>query len=423
MIVAALSQHRHNRFAPRMLATLLAVLLVSRIARSAVDLPRPVALSGTAAPAGGYYNSFTTPVLNASGQVAFQGNLAGGTSTSGIFVGVAGSMRPAALEGTSAPAGGKYKSFGSPVLNSAGQLAFVAGLSGSASTTGIFAGAPGSLQTVALNGTAAPADGRYFGTYNGLGSGPLLNASGQVAFWALLTAGTSPKGIFMGTPGAVRPVALVNAPAPAIVGDNGYTAIGGVSALNSLGQVAFTAGMTFLDAQLAGVPQGLKPFALSGTTAPTGGEFFVNSFYPPTLNDAGQMAFFAYMNAGNSSGIFTGSPGSLQAAAVQGAATPAGGDAKYVSFGSVALNATGQVAFSARLSGTTTLGGVFVGTPGAMQAVALQNSAAPGDIGIRYSSFGNVVINAAGRVAFTAQLDGSEGITGKNNAALYTDLT
>ncbi|MFT3880060.1 MAG: hypothetical protein QM703_10430 [Gemmatales bacterium] len=52
-----------------------------------------VALSGTAAASGGNYSSFGFPVLNSTGQVAFRAGLTGGSSTEGIFAGIPGRLR------------------------------------------------------------------------------------------------------------------------------------------------------------------------------------------------------------------------------------------------------------------------------------------------------------------------------------------
>ncbi|HEX4588890.1 MAG TPA: choice-of-anchor tandem repeat NxxGxxAF-containing protein, partial [Gemmataceae bacterium] len=202
----------------------------------------PVAVSGAAAPAGGNYLNFWVsngnvvlpPVINASGQVAFHANLTGGSSTGGIFAGHPGALQAAALAGSPAPAGGNFGQFDrSPVLNASGQLAFWAGLSGGSSTEGIFAGVPGSVQAVALQGTAAPAGGT-FSTFDG---GPYLNA-GQVAFYASLTGGLSTGGIFAGPPGSVQAAALLGSAAPA---GGSYSVIGRQPALNASGQLAFWA--------------------------------------------------------------------------------------------------------------------------------------------------------------------------------------
>src|SRR5947207_3220778 len=93
----------------------------------------PLALSGSAAPAGGNYSGFNGGgyvALNASGQVAFHGQLTGGSSTLGIFAGAPGSVQAVALQGSASPVGGNYVGFSLPVLNDAGQMAFSAGLTG-----------------------------------------------------------------------------------------------------------------------------------------------------------------------------------------------------------------------------------------------------------------------------------------------------
>src|SRR5439155_3137743 len=102
-------------------------------------------------------------------------------------------------------AGGTYSTFTSnPGLNSSGQVAFYATLTGGSAPQGVFVGAPGSAQAAALYNTAAPAGG----TYNGFGLTPLLNGAGQVAFWASLTGGSSTQGVFVGAPGAGQAAAL-----------------------------------------------------------------------------------------------------------------------------------------------------------------------------------------------------------------------
>ena len=196
-----------------------------------------VALSNTPAPAGGNYTGFGTPAMNASGQVAFLGSVTQ-SSGQGIFVGPAGSLQTVALSNTAAPAGGNYTTFRDPVLNGSGQVAFVADLSGGSSTSGLFAGSAGSVQAVALSGTAAPGGGKY-GAFPS--EGPVvLNRSGQVAFYANLTGGASDRGIFAGPTGSVQAVALRGAAAPA--GGN-YNTFGTTLALNGLGQVAFLANL------------------------------------------------------------------------------------------------------------------------------------------------------------------------------------
>ncbi|CAN5187007.1 hypothetical protein BH11PLA2_BH11PLA2_50410 [soil metagenome] len=380
-------------------------------AAQTITTPFRVTLSGTAAPAGGNYSTFSSsPVLNASGQVAFQATLTGGTSTQGIFAGTPGSLNAAALQGTAAPAGGNYIGFSlTPVLNASGQAAFGAGLTGGSSTRGVFAGTPGAVAAIALVGTAAPAGGNY--SFFGI---PVLNDSGQVGFFANLTGGTSTRGIFAGTPGSLTTAALQGTAAPA--GGN-YSLIN-APVLNASGQVAFLATLTGgLSTQgiFAGTPSAVAAIALQGTAAPAGGNYS-SIIFPPVLNASGQVAFQADLTGGSSiNGIFAGTPGAVAAIALQGTASPAGGN--YSSFQTPpVLNASGQVAFFASMTGGTSTGGIFAGTPGAVAAIALVGTAAPA--GGNYLSFNPFTSNASGQVAFTATLNGT-GVTTANDNGLY----
>lgn len=102
---------------------------------------RTVALSGTQAsgtPKGANFNTFgACPVTNADGKVAFYATLStsGGrvttTSNEGIWSEGSGSMALVARNGSQAPgapAGANFNSFGTPVINAGGQVAFTATL-------------------------------------------------------------------------------------------------------------------------------------------------------------------------------------------------------------------------------------------------------------------------------------------------------
>lgn len=375
----------------------------------------PVVLSGTPAPSGGNYGSFTDPLLNAAGQVGFMAGLVGGSSAQGLFVGAPGQVQAAALTNTPAPAGGTYSSFSAPggfpgiVLNGSGQLAFYATLTGGSSTHGLFVGAPGAVQAAALQGTAAPLGGNY----NNI-SFPTLSGSGQAAFTATLTGGSSNHGVFAGAPGSVQAVALTNTPAPA--GGN-YSDFLGQPRINEPGQVAFRANLTggsSSQGQFVGVPGSVQAVALRSTPAPAGGTY--SGFSGSRINASGQVAFVASLTGGSSTqGVFTGVPGSVQAVALNNTAAPAGGT--YSDFStSTPLNGSGQVAFNAGLTGGSSSRGIFMGVPGSVQAAALTNTPAPD--GGTFSSFSDTVLNGAGQVAFLGTLTGA-GVTTANDQGLY----
>ncbi len=376
----------------------------------AQTVPVRVALTGTAAPTGGNYTisaaGFGNPVVNGTGQVAFTADLTGGTATRGVFTGAPGAVQTVALTGLGTPGpAGSYNGFGNPVLNGTGTVAFDAnGLFGGSSTQGMFMGTPGAVQTVALNNTAAPVGGNYTSIGN-----PLLNGTGQVAFNASLSIANS--GIFVGVPGAVQTVAVQGTVAP---GGGNYSGFS-VPVLSGAGQVAYRAGLTggtSTEGIFRGTSTAVQTIALKGTAAPTGGNY--GNFGDPAVNGTGQVAFLSNLTVANA-GIFTGTPTAVQAVAVSGTPAPAGGD--YINFGNPVLNGTGQLAFRADLTGGTSPAGIFAGTPGAIQAVALQGTAAPA--GGNYDIFNQPPsVNGAGHVAFTATLTGA-GVTAANNYALY----
>jgi hypothetical protein len=375
------------------------------VAAQVVAPPTAVALSGTSAPGGGNYLQFLTYGLNGTGQVAFIGDVTGSPSRRGIFSGAPGALQPVALTGTAAPAGGNYSNFDSLRLNGVGQVEFHAELTGAGE--GIFAGVPGSLQSVAIKGQPAPAGGNYFGLY-----GPVLNEAGKVAFLASLNASS---GLFAGAPSSLQTVALTGTAAPAGGNYLGFN----TPTLSGAGQVAFLAnltGGTSPGGVFVGTTGSLHAVYLTGTAAPAGGMYNGGTTFP-ALNDAGKVAFLANLTGGTSSqGIFAGVPGSVQAVALQGNTAPAGGT--YARFTNPLLNAAGQVAFFATLVGGTSPQGIFAGAPGSLQPVALQGAPAPRGGTYSFSTAGNFnnsslfQFNGAGQVAFIADLVGGSSSSG-----------
>jgi hypothetical protein len=372
----------------------------------------PVAVLGSAAPAGGNYSLFPyTPVISTSGQVGFDAYLTG-SSGEGIFAGPPGSLQTVALSGSPAPAGGTYNGLGSPGINASGQVVFSPGLTGGSSSGGIFVGSPGSIQAAALQGAAAPAGGTYSGFLQ-----PVPNASGQVAFYADLTGGSS--GIFAGSQGSMQAVARQGSPAP---GGGTYFGFFNSSSLvvNASGQVAFDAWVNTSTTQgiFMGTPGSVQAVAISGNAAPAGGNY--DQLFRPAINATGQVAFFSTLTGGSSNGgIFVGVPGALQTAALRGAASPAGGI--YFSLGEPVINHFGKVSFWANMTGGSSTSGIFVGAPGAINAVVLQGQLAPAGNGATFSDFNPAPpggLNALGQVVFSGTLTGT-GVTSANNQGLY----
>ena len=237
----------------------------------------PLVRSGTVAPGTsglGTFRSFQIPDISSTGKVAFRGSLNAGVpfdQRDGIWVGSADRSSPLTLvarSGTAAPgAGGATFSFpfNDPLVNAAGQVSFVDGLSGPGTTSsnnlGLWTGmSPDSLTLVARAGNQAPGTpaGTVFGTFSGFEH--VLNNLGQVAFLGTLKGPgvdfNNDNGIWVYDPHAgTRLVAregqtLTIAPGVELtlssldLRTGASSGDGRATSLNDNGQIAFTAGFT-----------------------------------------------------------------------------------------------------------------------------------------------------------------------------------
>ena len=157
----------------------------------------------------GQFSEFGNPALNNSGQAAMLAALTGTSGSSadneGVFRGDGVSLVQIVRKGIAAPdANGVLNAFGSPVINASGQVAFISVLSatsgGQFDSAGVYRGDGISLTQVARAGDAAPdSNGMFYGF-----AGPTALADGgAVAFWAQLVGtigsltGVDDGGIFI----------------------------------------------------------------------------------------------------------------------------------------------------------------------------------------------------------------------------------
>ena len=149
--------------------------------------------------------------LNASGDIAFLGQLSGDGVTTENDFGVFASGALVARTGDTAPgAGGEVFSFFFPLKqNGAGETAFVGGLSGGGVTTanriGIFATKDGVLDLILRQGDLLDIGGGDLRTLLSLGFGD-INDRGDIAFLARFAAGTNGPagfGVFVYEAGSV----------------------------------------------------------------------------------------------------------------------------------------------------------------------------------------------------------------------------
>ena len=205
-----------------------------------------IAREGQTAPDGnGTFSVLDEPQLSSSGQVAFYSTLTGtsggGDDNSGIFRGSVGAITQIAREGQATPDGdGTFSLLSGPLLNSSGQVAFEVHLTGTSDESGVFRGSGGTITQIARTGQAAPDGNGVFRVVRLEG----LDASGQAGLGGALTdtsGGFSDgDGIFLSAAGAITQIARAGQGAP---DGNGTLSSIGPRAFNGSGHAAFYAAL------------------------------------------------------------------------------------------------------------------------------------------------------------------------------------
>jgi hypothetical protein len=443
---------------------------------------RTVALSGQQAPGAPgeiNYGGFRAPVLNDAGQTAFHATLTGSgvdeMNDEGIWSEGSGTLALVARKGSQAPGAPSGVNFGpfaddvggrsiawSPVLNDAGQIAFMAMLAGAdigpLNDIGIWSEGSGNLALVAREGDHAA--GMPSGvTYSLLVGGyppprPVLNNAGQVAFRSYLTGNgvvsTNDTGIWSERSGGVALVAREGDQAPGLPSGVNF-GLFFHPALNDAGQTAFSgylvgsgANSSIYSGLWSERSGSLALVARNGDLAPgtPGPRRYLSVGWDPAFNNVGQTAFFAWaqpLASGqhNIEGIWLHDSGGVSLVARTGEhapGTPLGVNYDFIiprttshDWQSPALNDTGQIAFSARL--TNGSGGLWLYSPGGIALVALLGDHAPGTPdGVTFrrpdiAPFRYIQLNNAGQVAFSTALAGN-GVDSTNNIGIWaTDRT
>jgi hypothetical protein len=140
--------------------------------------------------------------------------------------------------------------------------------------------------------------------------------------------------------------------------------------LNNQGQIAFFAqpSAPSQNGMFAYSNGTLTALALNGSAAPGGGNFFLPSWDPrfgPVTSDNGNIAFAAYVDSSGSSGVFLYANNILTRIVGSGDSAPGGGS--FLAADSPSINTSGQVAFKGQ---TTTGVGVFLYSNGKITKVA-----------------------------------------------------
>ena len=213
-------------------------------------------------------------------------------------------------------------------------------------------------------------------------------------------------------PPALRAVAIAGQPAP---GGGTFAGFGVesqpiVAPMNARGDVAFFAtllrGRTDEALFLASRARTVRVVA-EGDAAPGGGTFSGFGRHPvPALNAAGDVAFAAAVTGGRTvEGVFVSAGGKLRAVAVAGGVAPGVPSATFASLDAPALNDRSDVAFLATLRrGRETTEAVYVAAGGRLRKVVVQGDVTPA--GGAFAGFSVPALNGRGAIAFGAVLDG-----------------
>jgi hypothetical protein len=388
--------------------------------------------SGQTIPGGnGTFSTFQTALLNDSGQVAFFSNLfgtPGGTlDNQGVYLGTGGTATQIARTGQIAPGGngtlsGFTTSFGTRFsLNNAGQVAILAGISGTsggnADNLGYYRGTGGSLTQMARLGQPAPGGNGTLSGFDDL-SAPLLNDSGAIAYRVNLsgTSGGSADntGIYLSSGTSQVQIAREAQSAPD--GNGTFSQLDGY-VLNNAGSVLFRGNLTGTSGGSSdnsglfrGNGGGLTQIARRGQVIP-GGSGTLGILQSFQMNDLGTVAFRSDLNGtsgADNQGVYRGNGGSLTQIVRKGQLAP-DGNGTLDNFISVEINNAGTVGFYATLAGTAQDSGIFRGTGGSLTQIAREGQLAPGGNGMLGLVHFAYSMNETGTVAFTSPLTGTSG--------------
>jgi hypothetical protein len=406
---------------------------------------RTIALSDQHAPGtpnGVRFDGFSVPLLGADGRVVFTAGLTGngiiyssngGSNSSGIWTGDAGSLAMAVRAGDQAaglPTGVRFGNFSDNdyhlAFSSNGQVAFWSGLVGpgidDTNGSGWWAGAVGSINLVLGISDHPPGTPPAVSFLGDPGSFK-INSAGQMMFSQRLATynDSNNDGIWSTSGGALALVARDGDHAPGLPADVVFDDRTGAPQLNPSGHVVFSSlltgggidfgnnGSVWSDrsGSLALVARGDDP----APGAPSGVVF--RGFYEPALDAAGHVAFDGWLAGPGvteeyDTGIWSDVGGSLSLVVLAGDHAPGfAGDVRLTAFEGLAMNNTGTIAFSADLVGSgidfQNQYSIWSNSSGSLQLVARSGDSAPGING-KVWRVGDLMLNDAGQVAFTALL-------------------
>lgn len=185
---------------------------------------------------GGTMQKIGTAALNNRGVVAFTGTIFRGPSLGGIFVAGTRVLRLLVAAGDQVPSGDMILRFAERVaIDDDDAIAFGAYIGGNgASREAVLRTVPDGLLAIAVEGDTAPGGGRY----SGFGPWPTIGPSGITAFIAGLDGGPGPLAAFAGPADDILRVAFMGETLPSGV-QIGRFALNGVALAGPGGSLTF----------------------------------------------------------------------------------------------------------------------------------------------------------------------------------------
>jgi hypothetical protein len=424
-----------------------AILAATVYAGSATAQTRTIVLSDDFVPEGnGQFNLFENPVINNTGQIAFNATLkntiGGAVNDTGVYLYNGSTLLNRARENDLVPEGnGRFDDLAGfdPALNNSGQVTLLATLKntsgGTADNSGIYLHNGSALVNVVRENALVPGgNGRFdFLSY----AGPAANNSGQVAFPSTLksTSGGSldDTGLFFYNGTAVVTIARENALVPE--GNGRFDSVAVFAAQNDAGQIAFSAGLRNTSGGTAddsGVylynGSALVNLARENALAPDGNGRF-DGFSSSGLNNSGQVVFYGFLKntsggTADDLGIYLHNGSAVVNLARKNDSVPEGNGQISGFFSILHLNDAGQVVFGATLKntsgGTTDNSGIYLQNGTAVVNIARENAFVQEGNG-QFNSFNVASLNNGGQVGFDASLKNTSGGTTDDRGIYLAD--
>ncbi|MEM8781301.1 MAG: choice-of-anchor tandem repeat NxxGxxAF-containing protein [Planctomycetota bacterium] len=327
-----------------------------------------------------------------------------------------------------------------PVINAAGNLAVFASIGLEVDSTigpdALLTGVALPLSVRVQAGDAVPGEAagvEVSGFANGVP--PVFNSSGQLSIRGVFDgpgiSNSNRFGVITVEGGTLRKVAREGDPAPGaapgiVFNDLFFSR----PRLSDTGQTVFRANLgpslnsfpnqEAIYAESSGT---LSLVALEGTPAPGFGPGIdFRDLEHPVQNRSGQLAFKAIVDT--AAAIYAGVPGQISPVAITGEPAPDFGDGTFfISFGDPVINTAGRTAFWSILRGGSINGatevGIFSEAAGTLSLVAQTGTPAPAaGPGVNYSFLEDPLLSDGGHTVFAASLTG-DAINADNNEALF----